>query len=290
MGRVAVTGAVEVKPWFRPAGPAGVADAAFETCRRAPSAFLALSLLVNVPLFASVAGLHVFVRERGVTWGSFSYFAILAVLSIAVAAAMWLRAVGTGALAHASVSAISRGEASAARSMRAALTAGASLGAISAFRLAAILAGAVACGLPAAIVYGAFALAPHVAVLEGLSVSQSFVRSARLAPRAAAGIFASTLLAVLVLVIGFVEILLFAQLAVVLAGAVAPSVPTGWLARPETAWVALAITKIIADPLVSAASTLAWIDARIRGEGLDLELRSQLVAGERLSIEPETAT
>lgn len=279
-------GNVQVSPWFRPASVAGVADSAFEVCRRAPAAFLALSLLVNLPLFASIAAVHVFVRDRGTTWGSVSYFLLLAVLSLLVAFAMWLRAIGTGALAHAAVSAIARGEASAFGSMAAALRHGATLGVLCAMRLVVVIAGLVLFVFPGVFAFGALALAPHTAILEGASVSQALVRSTRLAPRAAAGVFAATILAVLVFVVGFVEILLFAQLAVVLAGAVAPSVPTGWLGRPETAWIALAITKVIADPLVSAASALAWLDARIRSEGLDLELRSQVLAGEPLAIDP----
>ena len=277
---------VEVRPFFRPMSIAGVADSAFEVCRRAPAAFLALSLVINLPLFATVAALHVFVRDRGTSWGSVSYFGILGILSILVAASTWLRALGTGALAHASVTAIARGEASAFDSIVAALRCGATLGVLCALRLFLVIAGLTACVFPGALAFGALGLAPHAAVLENLSVSQSLVRSARLSPRAAAGLFAATILAVIVFVVGFVEILLFAQLAVVLAGAVAPAVPTGWLARPETAWIALAITKIVTDPLVSAASALAWLDARIRSEGLDLELRSQAIAGEPLAIDP----
>ena len=277
---------VQDKAFFRPISVTGVADSAVAVCRRAPAAFLALSLLVNLPAFAAIAALHVYVRDRGATWGSLSYFLILGILSLLVAGALWLRAVGTGALAFASVAAISRGEASALGSLRAAFGRGATLGVLSALRLVFVGAGLVVCVIPGVHAFGALAIAPHAALLENLSLSQAVVRSAKLSPRAAGGLFAATLLALIVFVVGFAEILLFAQLAVVLAGAVAPTVPTSWLGRPETAWNALAITKIITDPLVSASTSLAWLDARIRSEGLDLELRSQVISGEPLAIDP----
>lgn len=281
-----MTGDVSVTPNFRPASPAGIADGAFEVFRRAPVSFLVLSALANLPLFGAIAGLVLWVRTHGASWGSFSYFAVLALLSLAVAIAAWIRAVGTGALGHAAMRALAGGTPSTAASLGAAMRRGATLGVVCAVRLAAVLLGFAFCLLPGFLALGALALAPMLTVAEDLSVSQSITRSIHLSARAARGTFAATLLMIGLVLVGFVELLLGAQLALVLLGAVAPGVPTTFLEHPAVAWILLAVAKVIADPPVAAASAAALVDARIRAEGLDLELRSQLLAGEPLSIVP----
>jgi len=279
-----MTGTVEVKPSFRPASPAAIADSAFELFRRAPLALLLLSALGNLPLIGALAGLLAFVRIKGFSWGDPSYFVVLGLISIAVGLCGWLRAIVTGALLHASVRAVANEKVSAAGSLWVALRFGASLGVVCALRLMTVVVGLACCGIPGVAAYGALALAPAAVVVEELSVSDALLRSIKLGPRAARGLFASALLGMITPVVAFLELLMFAQLAVMLLGLLVPGFPKDWLARPEAAWVALALAKTFTDPFVSAATALAWLDGRIRAEGLDLELRSQLLAGEKLGL------
>ncbi|HVO31158.1 MAG TPA: hypothetical protein VMV18_10490, partial [bacterium] len=171
-------------------------------------------------------------------------------------------------------------------SFRAALRRSAILGAVSAVRFFAVIAGTIACVFPGVLALGMFSQAPHLVMAEDLGVSGSLVRSARLSTQAARGTMAATLLAIAMMLVGFVELAMTVELALFLAGAIAPAFPVAWAQRPETAWILLALTVVLAAPPVSAASALALLDARIRAEGLDLELRSELLAGEPLSFAP----
>lgn len=277
---------VRVVPSFRPSGPGQLADSAFEVWRAGVVPLTTISIIANVPLFVAIAGTYLWVRDRGWSWGSVGFFAPLAALCVLAAVGAWLRAVGTGAMAHASVVVLSGRAPSAARSLATAFSLGAAISLTAALRVLLVIGGFLLCGVPGAVALFAFALAPHAVVLERLSASDALVRSAKLAPRALGGIFVAVALALAGLLLGFAQILLFARLGETLAGLVLPLAETSLLSRPETVWLAIAIAKILVDPLVSAASAAAWVDARIRADGLDLELRSQRLAGEVLSIDP----
>lgn len=284
---MAVTSAeIRVAPSFRPSGPGQIADSAFEVWRAALVPLTAISIIANVPLFVAIAGTYLWVRDRGWSWGSPGFFVPLAALCLLVAFGAWLRAIGTGAMAHASVIVLSGRTPSTARSLSTAFSLGAAIGLTAALRVTFILGGVLFCGVPGAVALFAFALAPHAVVLERLPASEALVRSARLSMKALGGIFTAVALALAGLLLGFGQILLFARLGETLAGLVIPLAETSLLSRPETMWVALALAKILVDPLVSAASAAAWVDGRIRADGLDLELRSQRIAGEVLSIDP----
>lgn len=277
---------IRVAPSFRPSGPGRLADAAFEVWRAGVVPLTAISILANVPLFVAIAGTYLWVRDRGWSWGTPGFFVPLAALCALAAFATWLRAIGTGAMAHASVVVLSGRTPSAARSLSTALSLGAAVGLACALRVVLVLGGLALCGVPGAVALFAFALAPHAVILERLPASEALLRSTRLSPRALGGIFVAVALGVAGLALGFAQILLFLRLGQTLAGLAFPLAETSLLARPETMWVALALAKILVDPLVSAASAAAWVDARIRADGLDLELRSQRLAGEVLSIDP----
>ena len=71
---------VDVAPSLTPIGAGALADASFELFRRGAFSLLVLSAATNVPLFASIAALVLFVRDRGWAWGTVSYFVVLALL------------------------------------------------------------------------------------------------------------------------------------------------------------------------------------------------------------------
>lgn len=277
---------IEIRPSFRPSGPAEIADGAFEIVRRSFGAMLAVSVLVNVPLFATAAGLAWWVREQGLLWGSPRYFAGLTLLSFAAGAATWLRAIGTGALAHAALVTISGREARPAASLAAAFRTGAAVPAALAIRAAMFGMGLVACVLPSLVVAGAFAFVTHAIVLERRGVSAALLRSVRVAPHAGGGLFAATALATLGWGIAALQVLLFVRLGASLSQAALP-LPEIAIAPNVLAWLAVGLAKIAVDPLVSAASASAWVDGLIRADGLDLELRAQRIAGEPLLVDPE---
>ena len=281
---------VDVEPSLTPSSAATLADGAFEVFRKAATPLIVLSGATNLPLFAAAAGLVLFIRERGWAWGSVGYFVVLALLSIAVALAAWLRAVGTGAMAHAAARASAGQSAGVASSLGAALRAGAVLPLVCAVRLVAVSIGLAACFLPGLSVLGGLALAPHAAVLEGRGFGGSIGRALRLATTGITGLSAAGAVTAAVYLVGTLQLLLAVRLAEALTTLVLPTLPGAWLARPETPWLLLAAAKTLADPFVSAASATVFTDARIRADGLDLELRTQAVAGETPALLPEVAT
>lgn len=277
---------VEVIPSLTPAGAGALADASFEIFRRAAIPLVVLSAATNVPLFGAIAALVIFVRDRGWSWGTFSYFAVLALLSIALALAAWLRAIGTGAMAHAAARAGAGLEAGAASSLGAALRVGAALPLVCAVRFGAAAIGLLACAAPGLSVLAAMAFAPHGVVLEGKGVSGAVLRSMKLATSGAVGLVGAGALTLAIYLIGSLQLLLAVRLVELLVTLAIPSVSGGWLSRPEAPWLLFAGAKVLADPLVSSAAAAVWMDARIRADGLDLELRAQRVAGENPSLVP----
>lgn len=270
---------IEVVPSLTPSGAGTIADGAFELFRRSAPVLLLLSAATNVPLFASVAVLVIFIRDRGWAWGTFGYFATLAALSIAIAAAAWLRAIGTGAMAHACAAGAESRSVGTAEALGAALRAGASLPLACAVRLGGVAIGLMACVLPGLSVAGALAFLPHGVALEGRGVTASLRRSMVLATNGIVGLTAVAVLGLCVYVVGAAQLILSVNLVESLVSIALPSVKGGWGTRPETPWLLLAATKIIADPLVSAGVCAAWIDARIRADGTDLDLRIDAIAG-----------
>lgn len=270
---------VEVTPSLTPAGAGTIADGAFELFRRSAPALLLLSAATNVPLFAAVAGLVLFVRERGWAWGTLGYFAALAALSIAVAAAAWLRALGTGAMAHACAAGAEERHVGPAAALGAALRAGTALPLACAVRITGVAVGAAACVLPGISVAGAMAFLPHAVVLEHRGVTGALGRSLTLSTNGVVGLAAVAALAACIYAIGAAQLLLAVRLLESLVTLALPSVKAGWTARPEMPWMLLAATKVIADPIVSAGVCAAWIDARIRADGTDLDLRIEAVTG-----------
>ncbi len=280
---------VERKTHFRPASVLALADGAFEIYRAAFGPLVTISLMANAPLFAAAAALVLYVRERGATWGSPTYFATVGALSVALALAAWIRAIGGGALAHASVTAICGRSPSAGISLRAGLAAGRRLGLLAAARWMALIGGLLACLLPAIPAVALLGFTAHAATLERAGTRRAIARSAAVAKGAAGGLTAAALLYGVGHLLGFAQLLLLVGLA---DGVRSLALPTGgvpWTARPEVVCLAAAVTKIFADPLTAAALGLAWVDGRIRTDGFDLELRSQRLVGEPLSIDPEAA-
>lgn len=280
---------VDVIPALTPVGAGALADAAFELLRRGAFSLLVLSTATNVPLFASIAALVLFIRDRGWSWGTFGYFAVLTLLGIATALSAWFRAIGTGAMAYAAARAGAGRPAGPAASLGAALRVGAALPLVCAIRLGSIAIGFGACALPGLTVIAALAMAPHAVVLERQGVAGAMARSLRLSASGATGLAAAGALTISIYVIGSMQLLLALRLAEGLVTLAIPSLPGGWLTRPETPWLLLGAAKVLADPFVSAATAAVWMDARIRADGLDLELRAQSVAGETPSLVPETA-
>lgn len=278
---------VDVIPALTPVNAGALADAAFEVFRRGAFPLLVLSTATNVPLFASIAALVLFVRDRGWSWGTFSYFAVLAVLGFAAAFSAWLRAIGTGAMAHAAARAGTDRPSGAAESLGAALRAGAALPLVCAIRLAVVTFGLIACVLPGVSALAALALAPHAAVLEGKGVGAAIARGLKLSMSGATGLTAAGALTAAIYLIGTMQLALAVRLVEVVVGLALPSVPGGWLTRPEAPWLLLGAAKVLADPLVSSATAAVWMDARIRADGLDLELRAQSIAGVSPSLVPE---
>jgi hypothetical protein len=279
---------VSVAPVFRPAGAATIADAAFELVRRAPGTLIALSALANLPLMGAIGAILLYVRRRGFEWGSPHYFAVVGALAAACAAAAWMRAVGTGALAHASMVALCGRAPSASRSLAAALRSGAALAMACAARLVSIAFGLTLCVLPGIAAFFAFALAPQAVLLERVGVVAGLTRSAKLSARSLPAIGAAAILGLTAWGLVWVQ-LLAGTAAIEMAVNLLVPVKGSILARPETPWLAAAIAKVIADPLASAAGALAWVDGRIRTDGMDLDLRSARLAGEPLAIDPEPA-
>lgn len=277
---------VEVTPVFRPGSPAALADAAFEVWRRAFSTLAAVSVLTNLPLFGALAALLLYVRDRGPSWGEPSYFVVLGLLSTVVALAAWWKAVGTAAGAHAATVSLAGRHASAVDSFGAALSVGAAAPLASAVRLAAVVGGLLFCVLPGPLAWFALALTPQAVVLERLPVSQALVRAVRIAPAAVPGVLTATVLALAGYALAFAQVYLVIRLGEMLVSLVVPTGSGSVLVRPEMPWLALALAKTAVDPLVAAAGAVAWVDGRIRLEGLDLELRSQRLAGEALTIDP----
>lgn len=278
--------AVEVTPVFRPGSPAALADAAFEVWRRGFATLAAVSVLTNLPLLGAVALLLLYVRDQGTSWGQAWYFAVLGLLSAVVAIAAWWKAVGTAAGAHAATVSLSGRPASAVESFGAALSVGAAAPLASAVRLIAVVAGSLFCVFPGPVAWFALALTPHAVVLERLPVSQAVVRAVRLAPSALPGVLTATVLALAGYVLAFAQVYLVIRLGEMLVSLVVPTGSGSVLVRPEMPWLALALAKTAVDPLIAAAGAVAWVDGRIRLEGLDLELRSQRLAGEALTIDP----
>ena len=275
---------VEVVPSLTPAGAGTIADGAFELFRKQAVTLVLLSAATNVPLFAAIAGLVIFVRERGWAWGSFGYFATLGALSLAVAATAWLRAVGTGAMAHACASGAEDRAVGPAAALGAALRTGAALPLACAVRFAGVATGVAACLLPGLSVAGALAFLPHGVVLERRGVTDSMARSMSLATNGIVGLAGVATLALCVYAIGIAQIALAVRLAETVASLALPSGGGGWLARPEMPWLVLAVAKVLADPIVSAAVCGAWIDARIRADGTSLDLRIEAVSGARPAL------
>ena len=280
---------VEVVPALTPVSPSALADATFELFRRGAFSLLVLSAATNVPLFASIAALVLFVRDRGWSWGTFSYFAVLTLLGFAAALSTWLRAIGTGAMAYAAARAGAGRPAGPAASLGAALKVGAALPLVCAIRLGSIAIGLGACALPGISVLAGLAMAPHAVVLEGHGVSGALARSLRLATAGATGLAAAGALNLAIYLIGTIQLVLALRLAEGLVTLAIPSLPGGWLQRPEMPYLLLGTAKVLADPFVSSATAAVWMDARIRADGLDLELRAQSVAGENPSLVPEAA-
>src|SRR5579859_31189 len=185
--------AVAVRPSFHARSPAALLDSAFEALRAAVGTLFALSALGNLPLAAVLAGLILWVRERGHTWGSPSYFLGVGGLSAGLALAAWVRALATGAMSYAALAALSGRGASLAEAAAHAFRSGSALALGAAVRLVAVVGGSLACLLPAALAYFALALLPTAIVAERLSVSEAAVRSSRLLPHALGGSFVALL-------------------------------------------------------------------------------------------------
>ena len=280
---------VDVSPSLTPVSAGTIADAAFELFRKAGPSLLVLSAGTNLPLFAGIAGLVLFIRERGWTWGSPEYFVPLAAIAVAIAIAAWLRALGTGAMAHACAAAAEGRPAGPASALRAALGVGAALPLACALRLAGAAIGLAACLLPGVTIVAGLAFVPHAILFERRGVAGAAMRSLSLAGSGAMGLIAVGFLAVSIYLVGFLQLILAARLAEALVALALPSLGGGWLSRPEAPWAILAATKILADPLVSAGACAAWMDSRIRSDGTDLDLRVQHVAGEIPSLASEGA-
>lgn len=278
---------VDVVPSLTPVGAGALTDASFELFRRGAFPLLVLSAGTNVPLFASIAALVLFIRDRGWSWGTVSYFAVLALLGIAAALAAWLRAIGTGAMAHAAARAGTDRPSGPAESLGAALRVGAALPLICGIRLGSIAIGVAACGLPGVAVLAGLALTPHAVVLERKGVAGAIARGLRLSTVGVMGLAAAGALTVAIYLVGTLQLVLAVRLTETLVTLALPSVSGGWLSRPEAPWLLLCAAKVLADPLVSAATAAVWMDARIRADGLDLELRAQSISGASPALVPE---
>lgn len=257
-----------------------VADRALEVFKQSPLTLLGCTALADVPAMLAVATLVVLVERSGEQgWGDPLYIAGVIAMSMAVAAALILKPIAEGAVAHATLQLTGvRGTPAPAgilSSWRAASRNASSLVVLSALRVAGYVLGLLLGALPIPVIVAVTGFYAQIATDERRGALDTLRRNLALARYGWMACVWIALLGAVAWALAFVNLFLLTRLAYLLFLSVTPWDAAGLLVRPATLWVLAALARLIVEPLVGVASTVAYLDARADLDAFDLTWRAR---------------